>query len=332
MHYPSGYETRATWGNQFAYRAHLGNLSTAAKLIQCRLRILLPTVHWAKLSRLPLLVASRMILLLSLAMLFSRRSRFVGTTLVAPFRWTALSVLAVGVVELLTGWSSWNTSSISAWQYAAATSTFCPLVAVLGAKRPQNIGWQFIVASLWGVLVLPVAEMLVLWRGGDLDEGPARRWFVLILLGVGLSNYMLTRFGFAALLATVGQALLLLPRLPFSLPVPSWHFTGGSICLAIAIAVAWLQTRVPPRGGGWDLVWRDFRNAFGIVWGLRVMERLNTTAKVAAWQSELTWYGFTDVDQKAELELRERDRAVRTLLRRFVSNEWIDRRLENGQH
>lgn len=269
-----------------------------------------------------------MLVPLSLVLLYLRRSRFAGTTLVAPLRWTVFCLVVLAVIELATLWWTWSESTVSALRYVGATATFCPLMAVLGAKRPQNIGWQFIVASLWGVLILPVGEMLVLWRGGELDEGPARRWFVVILLGVGLSNYVLTRFGIAALAATVGQVLLLLPRLPFNLLAPAWHFSAGIGCLVAAVAIAWFQTRNSRGQLGWNRVWQDFRNAFGIVWGLRVMERVNATAKIGGWSCELNWFGFTDLDSDpVNTEHPEREQAMRTLLRRFVSNDWIDRRL-----
>ena len=68
-------------------------------------------------------------------------------------------------------------------------------MAILGAKRPQNIGWQFIVGSLWIVLILPAADNVLLWRGGQLNIGAVREWFLTVLLFVGLSNYLLTRYG-----------------------------------------------------------------------------------------------------------------------------------------
>lgn len=59
------------------------------------------------------------------------------------------------------------------------------------------------------------------------------------------------------------------------------------------------------------------------------MERVNTTAKIANWDSELNWFGFMNADGMTEDECQERERAVRTLLRRFVSKEWIEKRLED---
>ncbi len=275
-----------------------------------------------------------MFVILSSLLIASRRSRFVDTTLVAPSRWAMFVLLVLGVVELLPWFVTFNASTIRALHYVAATASFCPLMAVLGAKRPQNIGWQFIVVSLWAIFLLPVGEMLVLWQDAVLDEGPARRWFVVILLGVGLTNYTLTRFGFAALLVTIGQALLLLPHLPFTTVDAPWHFVAGNVVIALAVLAAFLQTRTVATysgetAGGWDRVWQAFRDAFGMVWSLRVMERVNATGKLCNWKSELTWFGFAASAESAEPtqeEIEERDRTMRTLLRRFVSPEWIELR------
>jgi len=243
-------------------------------------------------------------------------------------------LVLLGAVELLPWFLSLTDAILRAWHYVAATAAFCPLMAILGAKRPQNMGWQFIVVSLWGVFILPVGEMLVLWQGAALDEGPARQWFAVILLGVGFTNYALTRFGFAALMVTVGQTLLLLPHLPFPLTDAAWHFAVGNACVALSVVVAFLQTRdaelnkaeSPEGSQGWNRVWQDFRNAFGLVWSLRVMERVNATGKICHWSDELTWFGFCKSESPTEAECKERDRTMRTLLRRFVSTEWIDRR------
>lgn len=264
--------------------------------------------------------------LVGLGVLLSRRRRFVDTTLVAPYRWTVVSLSVLAVIETWLALASASQPMVLAMRYFAATSTLCPLMAVLGAKRPQNVGWQWIVASLWVVLVLPVCETILLWRGGALDEGPARRWLLLILLGVGLSNYVLTRFWLAAVLGTIGQAMLLLRQLP--IPAIQWnfHFEAGIVVLTVALAIAWAQTRSASGDAGWNRVWRDFRDAFGLVWALRVMERVNATAKQSDWESELTWFGFTEVGEQSTREHDELERTMRTTLRRFVSPAWIDAR------
>lgn len=288
-----------------------------------------------------------MVSLLALVGLMTRFRRFRGTTLHAPYCWTLVSFCVLAVVELFSQWATLSSSSLASIRYAAAVSTFCPLMAVLGAKRPQDRGWQWIVATLWGVLVLPVAERWVLWSGGELDEGVMRQWLFVILLVVGFTNYLPTRFWFPALCSTFGQVLLLVPHLPFAVSRVQWHWTAGTMCLSLAVlSVCWQTRDAGERSrrqtdseaeekedpSSLDAVWRDFRNAFGLVWGLRVMERVNTTARVAGWKSELTWFGFAPRTnavvevEAAAAEQPKHSQAMRTVLRRFVSDAWIDRR------
>ncbi|MES1213155.1 MAG: hypothetical protein ABUL64_01075, partial [Singulisphaera sp.] len=80
-----------------------------------------------------------------------------GTTLVAPWCWAIVAVALVAAVDgaaLLSG-SGMTPAWLSAARYLAAIATFCPLMAVLGAKRPQDRAWQLIVLALWFVLALP---------------------------------------------------------------------------------------------------------------------------------------------------------------------------------
>ena len=259
-----------------------------------------------------------------------RWRRFDGTTLRAPAIWTLLSLGCFAGIELLISLTALSDTVSPALRYVASASTFCPLMALLGAKRPQDVGWQWIVLTLWIVLILPVGETLLLWQGGTLDIGPFRKWLLVILMLVALGNYGLTRFGFASLLAVSGQALLLQPNLPFGITWQPGQLFGMAL-LCAAMWLAFLQTRPRNDEGNWNTVWLDFRNAFGLVWSLRVMERLNATSRLRRWETELGWFGFdrlTAMDGKdAEVE-----RAVWTVLRRFVSPEWIQKRLgENTQ-
>jgi len=264
---------------------------------------------------------------LALALLKSKRHRLASTTLIAPYRWAWFGLLMLSAAEMFGTNPNLAASTLDALRYMAATTTFCPLMAILGAKRPQNVGWQFIVVTLWIVLILPVGEMMVFWRGGVLDVGPLRQWFFVVLLLVGLSNYSLTRFCVPVLLATTGQTLLLLPHLPIASLHWSPHFHTGVGWLAGSVLVAWLVAK-PRTTKNWDTVWSDFRDAFGLVWSLRVMERMNSTAKLSGWQSSLTWYGFSGLDLDNTQEQQQIERALRTVLRRFVSDSWIASRVE----
>src|SRR4051794_207498 len=97
-----------------------------------------------------------------LLFLWLQRRAVAGTTLTAPWWWSVVSLLALALAEFVTAfWKSDSDPSAAALRFIAATSTFCPLMALLGAKRPQDRGWQFIVFSLWVVLALPGLEWLL---------------------------------------------------------------------------------------------------------------------------------------------------------------------------
>jgi hypothetical protein len=79
-----------------------------------------------------------------------------------------------------------------------------------------------------------------------------------------------------------------------------------------------------------DRVWLDFRDAFGAVWALRVMERMNAASTMYGWPVLLSWNGFSPRDDAPEVSPVPPtvEESLRTLLRRFVSPEWIDERMQ----
>jgi hypothetical protein len=270
-----------------------------------------------------------------LAIVFSMRFRQVrGTTLVAPWVWGAISVATVAGVESFLALAGTNAAAWApALRYAAAMSTFCPIVALLGAKRPQNVGWQWIVLSLWAILCQPGIEWLLF--GGVAEIHPARFWFLMVLVFVGSTNGLGTRNWLASAFFCCGQFLLLLPYFSAQ-PVmaadraASWGLLSlllWGVCLLITDHRA-RRIAIRSDGNRLDRVWLDFRDAFGVVWSLRIVERMNTSATMYDWPVTLTWHGFesrasaTHVDTPSIVE-----ESFRTLLRRFVSPEWIEARL-----
>lgn len=271
------------------------------------------------------------------AALIWQKPRLAGTTLVAPWLWALISLWTIAGVEtlLLLFTDSTGDAWPAALRYSAAATLFCPLMAALGAKRPQNGAWQFIVLSLWCVLVLPAAEEVFVSSSPSFEIRGARSWFLLALIGVGIANSFPTRFWLSSLLSAAGQTVLLLPYLPFGQAVLGRWVTPlalGLCVAAIGLAAAGLPRRqmaIAPL----DQVWLDFRDMFGALWSLRVAERVNAAAAMYHWEIGLSWGGFRTADGKAapsELPA-ELSAAVRqnldNLLRRFVSPEWIDARL-----
>ena len=108
-----------------------------------------------------------------------------GTTLVAPGIWALFSIAMVAAIQIATVFVA-EPALDQKLQFIAATTTFCPMMALLGAKRPQDAGWQFIVGSMWIVLLLPVGQAWVFAPSGELSLHGAWRMFLLFLIGVVL--------------------------------------------------------------------------------------------------------------------------------------------------
>lgn len=257
-----------------------------------------------------------------------RWPRIRGTTLVAPWIWGSISLGTLTAVEIaiaLVGEPppAWAPAA----RYAAAMSTFTPIMALLGAKRPQDRGWQWIVLTLWAILCQPAGEWLLF--GGMAEIHPARFWFQMILVVVGATNGIGTRNWLASGLYCAGQVLLLLPFHSADPPIAagSAAFWGlaGIFLSAASVTAAGIS---PPQGQrSLDRVWLDFRDEFGVVWALRIVERVNASAKMYDWPVQLTWHGFGP-RESTQTEIPPLvEESFRTLLRRFVSAEWIDQRL-----
>jgi hypothetical protein len=114
---------------------------------------------------------------------------------------------------------------------------------------------------------------------------------------------------------------------------------------------------------GWSRTWLDFRDAFGVVWALRVMERVNTMPAALDAGVRLNWDGFYELlaapghvscstgggegaapanqagTLAEEVETRPAsifamaplDAGLRNLMRRFVSKQWLEARLKSTQ-
>jgi hypothetical protein len=187
------------------------------------------------------------------------------------------------------------------------------------------------VLSLWIVLALPALEAWLFRRGFELH--PARAWFLLILIVTGAVNHLASRYAPSACLVSAGQVLLMKEALPAIFAGPAWPRLGLAL-FAAAVLLAWL---VPSRRAlSLDRVWLDFRDAFGLVWGLRVQERVNSAATAQSWPVRLTWRGFqaavptktvgeTDAPTQSApaIDPGPAGDVLRNALWRFVSPDWI---------
>jgi hypothetical protein len=268
-----------------------------------------------------------------------QRQNVAGTTLVAPWWWTLASLWSIALAGGAMPWMAASSAAPLAegLYYAAAVTSFCPVVAALGAKRPQDRAWQFVVLSLWIVLILPAAEAAIMRPGQMFEIQGARAWFLLVLIAVGAANSLPTRFWLSSLLFAAGQCVLLAKYLPLGIAGPAeWSPLVGLGLGVAALAVASLGLSRREVRAPLDRVWLDFRDTFGALWSLRVAHRMNNAASLYDWKIGLSWWGFHAADgSPAPSELpHELARDVRqnldNLLRRFVSAEWIAARLDGG--
>lgn len=249
-----------------------------------------------------------------LAILLRGWRRTQGTTLRAPLVWTILAVVLLAVLAAVDG-----PALPGAWRFVVAASVFCPLMAVLGAKRPQDRGWQWVVVSLWLVVAWPAVQTLALGSGIGFELFPVWKLFVTGLLVVGLLNYLPTRCWLTALMTVAGQTLLLGESLGWMDSTP-WHLPAALACFVVAALVVWL--RPAPTGDVSDSRWLRLRDGFGAFWGLRILQRVNETATLRNWPVRLHWSGFAPLspdcpDVLTTVQEAEIQQTLDTLLRRF---------------
>jgi hypothetical protein len=194
------------------------------------------------------------------------------------------------------------------WNYCAAVTTLLPAAAIYGAKRPQDRGWQWIVAALLLMLVWPAGESYFLQRPFDLAAQPLRAWFLVLLLAVQCGNWVITSNAGPVLLLTAAQLTMLWPQLPWgdgAVNSSSW-LAGASLLAVVPWWIVWNLRRVRATADPQEdavfpspaelAVWKKFRSVYGVVWALRVTERINEVAKLRGWPWRWSWSGATAVE------------------------------------
>ncbi|MCG8451153.1 MAG: hypothetical protein MI725_16415 [Pirellulales bacterium] len=248
-----------------------------------------------------------------------------GTTLTAPCVWALVAVVSLACAAAMGIYSETVEPQINhaALRFAVAALALCPLMGVLGAKRPQDRGWQWVVLTLWIVVVGPAAQAVLLPQGVRLELFVAWKIFLVGLIGVGLLNYLPTRHALSAIFVAAGQLVLLseflgntqIVSLPDTLVVGMGCFAGAAVLASRPPK----KQPSPPELASFTAQWRSFRDAFGAFWALRILGRINQSAELLNWPIRLNWSGFTTVgSQPTQAELAELEQQLETLLRRFV--------------
>ncbi|HXT60471.1 MAG TPA: hypothetical protein VN699_17650 [Pirellulales bacterium] len=275
------------------------------------------------------------------AVLVRAGRRLRGSTLAAPWVWSCFSLAALVGAEIMAAWLNGEAPSAVAvhLQYLAAMTMLTPFVAMLGAKRPQDRAWQWIVLSLLALLALPSLKAAIFDAGAPPAPHAAWRWLLAVMALAGLLNYLPTRYGVAAALFFGGQLLELAEYLPGLAAPLSGRDSLAGLGLAVAALLAAQAAALVKKSGApsVDRLWLDFRDAFGVLWALRVAERFNAAAAQSSWRVWLGWSGLKSNRKEQHLVrdagpisadvLPAMRQSLKNLLWRFVSPEWISERL-----
>ncbi|MFM8952267.1 MAG: hypothetical protein ACKOOF_04280 [Planctomycetaceae bacterium] len=218
----------------------------------------------------------------------------------------------------------------------------CPVMSLLGAKRPQHGVWQFIVASLGVVLALPALSATLVRPGTPPDVHMLERGFLLVLIVVGWMNFIGTRHAVSATLVTAGLVVLaraVLPLVPARLAEARAPQLEAAACGALAIGAvvaavqsaraAWrpLRPGSPPSIAPLiDRPYAALRETLGAAWTLRIAERFNAVATERGWPCRLSFHGLEVGGDPDDTDWhRDAMRALRALFRRFVTTAWLAR-------
>ena len=279
-----------------------------------------------------------------------------GSTAVPAALWSAAAafVFALSMLQQATG--ELGIASMAIHRVVVGALSVCPVVSLLGAKRPQHGVWQFIVGALAAVLALPTASAVLIRPGGLPDLHILGKFFLPILIMVGWMNFVGTGRWIAATLIAVGHIGLIWPLLPGNLLATALPQAGldlaAIVCMTAGGGLAFMQTvlaisrrRVAvavPHGTTQEnavFVSRvnncfiPLRETLGAAWTLRLIERFEVLATRRGWPLRLTLKGaefiHKDIERMNNADAQDWQsdaaRALEALLRRFVSTGWLKR-------
>jgi hypothetical protein len=233
------------------------------------------------------------------------------------------TALRYAVGWAVAAWAGWAAAALAAavrpgadgglTAYLALCLTGCAGVAVLGARRPGAGAWNFVVAGLLAVLLLPVARGLGVPR-----PEPWHLAFLGVTLAVGVVNYLPTRLSLAVLFAAAGCGVEVARLAAVG---PAGEFAGRAL-LALAPWVGWVVVSgAPAPAAEFDRLWLAYRDRFGLVWGQRMREQFNQAAANAGWPVVLTWQGLAATAGSAPPPGPQAVATLQAVLKRFGPEE-----------
>jgi hypothetical protein len=181
----------------------------------------------------------------------------------------------------------------ASFRYVAISLVGGAGVAVLGARRPGVVAWNFVVIALFAVMLFLLVESRL-----GVDDRILNRLKIVSLCStaaIGILNYLPTSLAPAAILLALSCAFEVSS-------LAGSNFLGHELVSANAISrlmmalVPWasyigIRWRTSPRSE-FDQRWLGFRDRFGLVWGQRLREQFNQSAKHASWPVVLRWSGL----------------------------------------
>jgi hypothetical protein len=271
-----------------------------------------------------------------------------GTALRPSLVWAALAIVAAVAAQAV-GWGEpidGGRPGAGRLTYLSTLAALATLVSVLNARAPGGRVWA-------GLMVILVLVFLIPWlegpwrvrRAGGLTllhlDAPWTIFYWLLVM-VGVTNYLPTRFGAAAGWLAMGFLVeylgLTRDDWPASRRAGLWAWSSWAMA-----AAAWSARRgagrAPSARTDLERLWFWFRDLWGVVWALRIRERFNRTAEWKGWPVRLGWFGLEPagapepggpgaavqlpVEAPAVADPPEAEATFRGLIRRFAQPERI---------
>jgi hypothetical protein len=254
-----------------------------------------------------------------------------GTALRPALIWVALAIVAAIAAQAV-GWGEPVADGrpvAGRLTYLSVLAVLAALTSVLNARSPGGRVWA-------GLMVVLIVVFLIPWLEGPWRlrrarglaqlhlDAPWTIFYGLVVL-VGVTNYLPTRFGAAACWLALGFVLEYL-----GLTRDDWPAGRRALLWSW---VSWTQAAslwAARRGAGLgpsartrlERLWFWFRDLWGVVWALRIQERFNRTAELKRWPVRLSWYGLVPSEPSSSFEPiadpPEAEAAFRGLIRRFA--------------
>jgi hypothetical protein len=190
-------------------------------------------------------------------------------------------------------------------------------------------------------MALLVVFFLIPWlEGGSLATGVDPEsllkldmpWslFYFVVVVTGLANHLPTRFAPGGLVLGCGYAGVFLALIQgVSSSAGQWAWNLFPLVTCAAVWLVCVLPAPPAQRSAFDRVWAWFRDRWGLVWAVRVQERFNREARVAARPVTLTWHGLVPHSGASETvdseTLEAATKSLKSLLRRFAEPGALER-------